>query len=130
MEALPITPAKASHQPVKPQVRHGFGDFFEVLLHEATLRLPARPTDLAAFQTRQASDGPGRRLTAAETIPAVEAEDRRLTALRADEPREDADGRGLARAVGSQETEDLTLLDGEVDAPERLDAPECFSYAA
>ena len=77
MEALPITPAKASHQPVKPQVRHGFGDFFEVLLHEATLRLPARPTDLAAFQTRQASDEPGRRSTAAETISAVEAEDRR-----------------------------------------------------
>ena len=77
MEALPITPAKASHQPVEPQVRHGFGDLFEVLLHEATLRLPARPADLAAFQTRRASDEPGRRLTAAETISVVEAEDRR-----------------------------------------------------
>ncbi len=50
MEALPITPEKASHQPAKPQARHEFGDLFEVLLHEATLRLPARPADLPSIE--------------------------------------------------------------------------------
>ena len=50
MEALPITPGKASHQPAKPQARHEFGDLFEVLLHEATLRLPARPADLPSIE--------------------------------------------------------------------------------
>ena len=50
MEALPITPEKASHQPAKPPVRHGFGDLFEVLLHEATLRLPARPAVLPSIE--------------------------------------------------------------------------------
>ena len=43
MEAYLITPAKASHQPAKPQTERGLGDVFQVLLHEATLRFDARP---------------------------------------------------------------------------------------
>ena len=38
MEALPITPEKASHQAAKPQGPRGLGDVFEVLLQEATIR--------------------------------------------------------------------------------------------
>jgi hypothetical protein len=77
MEALPITPEKASHQAAKPQGPRRLGDVFEVLLQEATIRLSARPADLAAFQSRRVNDEPGRRLTAAETVSADEAEDRR-----------------------------------------------------
>jgi hypothetical protein len=36
---------------------------------------------------------------------------------------EDVDRRGLARAVGPEEAEGLSLLDPEVDAADRLDLP-------
>lgn len=80
MEALPISPAKASHQTAKPQGLSGLGDVFQALLQEATVRLEARPADLAAFETRRSTGEPTRRPSAAETLSSFEAEDRRAEA--------------------------------------------------
>ncbi|MEE9210056.1 MAG: hypothetical protein V3U23_06345, partial [Kiloniellales bacterium] len=60
MEALPITPAKASHQAAEPQAARGLGDVYRVLLHEASLRLDARPSLLASIEAQRATVDSGR----------------------------------------------------------------------
>ncbi len=60
---------------------------------------------------------------------AIEAEHARGTGVRPDEVEQDAEGRRLARAVRSQESEDLTRLDCEVDAAEGMRRPIVFDDA-
>jgi hypothetical protein len=45
----------------------------------------------------------------------LDIEDESLAGGRPDQIEEHADGSGLARAIGTEETEDLSLLDFEVD---------------
>ncbi len=75
MEAFSIAPVKASHQTAKPQGLGGLGDIFAALLLEATIRLDARPADLASFETRRTSGEPPRKTSAAETISSVDSKD-------------------------------------------------------
>ena len=79
MEAISISPATASHQTANsqgsPQGPRGLGDVFAALLLEATIRLDARPADLAAFETRRSSGEPPRKMSAAETISSVDSKD-------------------------------------------------------
>ena len=65
MEALPILPVKASHQTAKSQGPSGLGDMFAALLQEATIRLDARPADLASFEARQTGGEMPRKASAA-----------------------------------------------------------------
>jgi hypothetical protein len=51
----------------------------------------------------------------------VEARDPGLSGVRARQRREDADGGGLARAVGAEQAEDRAGRDLEVEAVERAD---------
>ena len=44
-------------------------------------------------------------------------------AARLDHPRERAQGRGLARAICTEDDDDLAFVDGEVDAVQHLDRP-------
>src|SRR6185369_11339936 len=53
--------------------------------------------------------------------PEAGTRDRSLAGGRLDQRREHPEGRGLARAVGAQEAEDLARVDMEVDAGDRLD---------
>ncbi len=75
MEALPILPAKASHQTAEPEGPRGLGDIFATLLLEASTRLDARPADLAFFETRRSNGEPPHRVNAAETISSVDNRD-------------------------------------------------------
>ena len=132
MEALPILPVKASHQAATPQGTpqgpRSLGDVFQALLQEATIRLDARPADLAAFETRRESGEPGRRLTAAATISSVDIEDRRDdSGFRTRTSRESTTeisersepvARDDAPAYRADDTEAAALLDDDTPAPE------------
>ncbi len=71
MEALPITPAKASHQPAESPARQGFGDLFQVLLNEATLRLDSRPDVLPSLEIHRAAIDSERRFRPEPFAPAA-----------------------------------------------------------
>ena len=47
-------------------------------------------------------------------LPAIQPADRGAAAVRAQQTHQDAHGRGFACTIGSQETEDLALLNSEV----------------
>ncbi len=96
MEAFSISPVKASHQTAAPQGPRGLGDVFAALLLEATIRLDARPADLAFFETRRTSGEPPRKMSAAETISSIDRKDwnkdwRNDAGLRADSVANDAE---------------------------------------
>ena len=58
--------------------------------------------------------------------PWIEAEHHRRAATRAQQAKQHADGRGLARAVGAKETVHFSLLHREVEAVKGADASEGF----
>ncbi len=96
MEAFSISPVKASHQTATPQGPRGLGDVFAALLLEATIRLDARPADLASFETRRTSGEPPRKMSTAETISSIDRKDRNKdwrndAGLRADSVANDAE---------------------------------------
>src|SRR5690606_18159492 len=57
-------------------------------------------------------------------VPRVAAEEPRAARVGAQEAEQDADRRGLAGAVRSEEPGDLARADGEVEPVERLHVPE------
>jgi len=60
---------------------------------------------------------------------AVEAEDLAAPRCRTDEPQQKPDGRRLAGAVGSEEADDLSLEDLEVEVIEGRDGPVALGEA-
>jgi hypothetical protein len=62
--------------------------------------------------------------------PRVAAEQPRLAAVGLEQPEQDAQRRGLAGAVGSEEAGDLARRDGEIEAVEGMDVAETLGQAA
>src|SRR5205814_6555536 len=103
---------EAGCAPLRFAVRH-----FEVAAVEVDV-LPRRAQAVERVELRDDSDA---ELHAGGVAPDVHAVDLDVTARRVHARRADTDGRGLAGAVGAEETEDLTALDGEIDAIDGAD---------
>jgi hypothetical protein len=126
MEALSILPVKASHQTAKSQRPSGLGDVFAALLQGATIRLDARPTDLASFETRRTGGEMPRNASAAETISSVDRKDWRDDAgFRADDVEDDGDA-AWDRVEAPAPARDYAEIDddGESAAPAPEDGAE------
>ena len=134
MEAFSISPVTASHQTAEPpgaprgtpQGPRGLGDVFAVLLREATIRLDARPADLASFETRRSSGEPPRKMSATESTSsidsrAVDSNDRRDDAgFRAHGVENDAAAPDPIAPIAPADTDTEAPDDSEFTAP----APE------
>ncbi len=134
MEAFSISPVTASHQTAEPpgapqgtpQGPRGLGDVFAALLREATIRLDARPADLASFETRRSSGEPPRKMSATESTSsidsrAVDSNDRRDDAgFRAHGVENDAAAPDPIAPIAPADTDTEAPDDSEFTAP----APE------
>ena len=134
MEAFSISPVTASHQTAEPpgaprgtpQGPRGLGDVFAALLLEATIRLDARPADLASFETRRSSGEPPRKMSATESTSsidsrAVDSNDRRDDAgFRAHGVENDAAAPDPIAPIAPADTDTEAPDDSEFTAP----APE------
>ncbi len=121
MEAFSILPVEASHQTATPQGPRGLGDVFAALLLEATIRLDARPADLASFETRRTSGEPPHKTSAAETISSLDSKDWNDAGFRAHSGENDAEAAGdPIEPIAPAETYAEAADDSEFAAP----APE------
>ena len=122
MEALTLSPVKASHQTAEPQGTpqgpSGLGDIFAVLFEQATIRLDARPADLASFETRRTDSEPPRQASATEAVSSAASQDWR----------EDADFR--ADAVESDTREARDPVEPRAPAEEAAAVAEDDGFAA
>ena len=124
MEAQAILPVMAGHQTAKSQGPSGLSDVFAALLQEATIRLDARPADLASFENRRNNGEVAHRSSAAETISSTDHNDRRDDAgFRADSVDRGLDARRDRTEPSAPARDDTKIADdGELAAPAPKDA--------